>query len=92
MVRLMAIMSSKLNYQFTYHLITKCSSHSLSMYPFGYTTGNRYTLDRFYSVMIDTGASYWSTAGYGQFLAYKSISKNAYMNISNVSPLMYSLV
>ncbi len=39
--------------------------------PFAYTTTNRYTSDEFYGVMIDTGASKRSTAGYRQYLAYK---------------------
>jgi hypothetical protein len=38
--------------------------------PFIYTTTSRYTSDTFYSIMIDTGASKRSTAGYGQYLAY----------------------
>jgi hypothetical protein len=41
--------------------------------PFVYkvsTNSNRYTSDRFYGVMIDTGASRGSTAGYGQYTAY----------------------
>src|SRR6202161_3101943 len=41
--------------------------------PFVYTTGvrDRYTQKEFYGIMIDTGASNWSSAGYGQYLAYK---------------------
>jgi len=39
--------------------------------PFAYVTTSRYTSDEFYGVMIDTGASKKSTAGYGQYLAYK---------------------
>ncbi|SLM34773.1 integrase and r domain-containing protein [Lasallia pustulata] len=42
--------------------------------PFAYTTSNRYTSKEFYGVMIDTGASKRSTAGYGQYLAYKKIN------------------
>ncbi|SLM34183.1 integrase core domain protein [Lasallia pustulata] len=41
---------------------------------FAYTTSNRYTSKEFYGVMIDTGASKRSTAGYGQYLAYKKIN------------------
>jgi hypothetical protein len=39
--------------------------------PFVYTTTDRYTSDVFYGIMIDTGASKKSTAGYGQYLAYE---------------------
>ena len=43
--------------------------------PFAYVnTLARYTPQEFYGVMIDTGASRRSTAGYGQYLAYKKIS------------------
>ncbi len=38
---------------------------------FTFITSERYTSDKFYDIMIDTGASKRSTAGYGQFLAYK---------------------
>ena len=39
--------------------------------PFTYITSERYTSDEFYGIIIDTGASKQSTAGYGQYLAYK---------------------
>jgi hypothetical protein len=45
--------------------------------PFIYTTTSRYTSDVFYGVMIDTGASRKSTAGYGQYLAYKKVHDTA---------------
>lgn len=32
--------------------------------------------------MIDTGASNWSTADNGQFMAYKTINKNSSINAS----------
>ena len=41
--------------------------------PFAYNTTSRYTSDRFYGVMIDTGASKRSTAGWGQYLAYQKV-------------------
>lgn len=42
--------------------------------PFQYTTSpGRYTEDRFYGVVVDTGASKYSTAGYGQYLACKRL-------------------
>ena len=43
--------------------------------PFAYAIEekpSRYNSTKFYSLMIDTGASKASTAGYGQFLAYQS--------------------
>ena len=48
--------------------------------PFAYITTERYTPKEFYGVMIDTGASKKSTAGYGQYLAYKAINNNADIN------------
>jgi hypothetical protein len=41
---------------------------------FAYTITNWYTLNEFYGIMIDTGASKKSTAGYGQYLAYKKVN------------------
>ena len=41
--------------------------------PFIYITIERYTSKEFYSVMIDISASKKSTAGYGQYLIYKTI-------------------
>jgi hypothetical protein len=38
-----------------------------------YNTTIRYTPNKFYGVVIDTGASQKSTAGYNQFLAYRKI-------------------
>jgi hypothetical protein len=38
--------------------------------PFSYNTTSRYTADNFFGIMIDTGASQRSTAGYGQFVAF----------------------
>ena len=35
------------------------------------TTTSRYTTDVFYGVMIDTGASKKSTAGYNQYIAFR---------------------
>ena len=60
------------------HAITGTSpvagNDNLESNPFAYTTSNRYTSKEFYGVMIDTGASKRSTAGYGQYLAYKKIN------------------
>ena len=45
--------------------------------PFAYITTDRYTDKEFYGIMIDTGASRRSTAGLGQYKAYKRIVKDA---------------
>ena len=45
--------------------------------PFAYMTTDQYTDKEFYGIMIDTGASHRSTAGLGQYKAYKRIVKNA---------------
>jgi len=44
--------------------------------PFTYITIERYTPKEFYGVIINTGASKKSTAGYGQYLAYKTTTDN----------------
>jgi hypothetical protein len=41
--------------------------------PFTYITTTRYTEDKFYGIVIDTGASQRSTAGYSQVRAYQKI-------------------
>jgi hypothetical protein len=60
------------------HALTRADTASdptttLDSDPFAYTTTSRYTANRFYGIMIDTGASKRSTAGYGQYLAYKKV-------------------
>ena len=45
--------------------------HNNDSDPFAYVATSRYTSDEFYGIMIDTGASKRSTAGYGQYLAYR---------------------
>ena len=42
-----------------------------------FVSTKRYTKKKFFEVMIDTGASAYSTAGYGQFLAYSKIIETA---------------
>ncbi len=43
--------------------------------PFTYINNTDwYTNKEFYRIIVDIGASYWSTAGYGQYLAYKRLS------------------
>jgi hypothetical protein len=45
----------------------------------------RYNANRFYGVIINTGASRVSTAGFGQYLAYQgTIDSNATLNKSIV--------
>ncbi|RKF84264.1 hypothetical protein GcM1_129009 [Golovinomyces cichoracearum] len=73
---------SKLNDQSTYLLITKSDEHFSKTGPFTYKTKNRYTSDKFYGIMIDKGASSWSTAGYGQYLAYKAFNNNVKIDTS----------
>jgi hypothetical protein len=43
---------------------------------FAYITTERYTPKEFYGVMIDIGASKKSTAGYGQYFAYKATAND----------------
>jgi len=51
--------------------------------PFAYITTERYTPREFYGVIIDIGASKKSTAGYGQYLIYKTtINNNTDINIT----------
>ena len=46
---------------------------------FAYITTKHYTPKEFYGVIINTGTSKKSTAGYGQYLAYKAT--NDYIDI-----------
>src|SRR6266705_5457756 len=64
------------------HLITP-KNHSIStpiidykLDLFIYITIERYTPKEFYGVIIDTGTSKKSTAGYRQYLIYKAINDN----------------
>ena len=43
---------------------------------FAYITTEHYTPKKFYSVIIDTGASKKSTIGYGQYFVYKTTTDN----------------
>ena len=53
--------------------------------PFIYITTERYTFKEFYGVMIDTGAFKKSTAGYGQYFAYKNtITDNTDIDITQI--------
>ena len=47
---------------------------------FAYITTKRYTPKEFYGVIINIGTSKKSTAGYGQYLAYKATNNNADIN------------
>jgi hypothetical protein len=65
-------LAEKLADQSAIHTITKDDKVD-DTDPFTYTTfEGRYNSKEFYGIMIDTGASTRSTAGYGQYLAYKS--------------------
>jgi len=53
--------------------------------PFTYnatTSTSRYTADNFIGIMIDTGASKRSTAGYGQFLAFQRLDTGTQLDIT----------
>jgi hypothetical protein len=56
--------------------------------PFAYSnTTSRYTSDRFYGVIIDTGASKRSsTAGWGQYLAYQKV-QNTLINTATAGAI-----
>ena len=71
-------LSARLTTQSTETLLANCSfSHSITGIdttettttakdPFQYNASGKYTSKQFYGVVIDTGASLRSTAGYGQ--------------------------
>ena len=66
----------------TRHILLRDSSPSPNNYassdPFAYLVRpQRYTKDKFYGVMVDTGASIGSTAGMGQYLAYQKVDTTA---------------
>ena len=64
--------------QSLHHALTKSVPYDNTQDPFAYTSGSRYTSDKFYGIMVDTGASKVSTAGWGQYLAYqRSVDANA---------------
>jgi hypothetical protein len=48
---------------------------------FTYMTIDRYIFEKFYELMIDSGASRTFTAEYGQYLAYHKDNKNNVMDI-----------
>lgn len=50
--------------------------------PFAYIITNRYTSNKFFRIIIDTGASIHSTAGYGQFLAYQKYNPDTSIDTS----------
>lgn len=59
--------------RFFNYAITKTNLNSTKQKSdfFIYIISERYALDKFYSIMIDTEALKQSTAGYGKYLAYK---------------------
>ncbi len=50
--------------------------------PFAYIITNWYTSNKFFWIIIDTGALIHSTAGYGQFLAYQKYNPNISIDTS----------
>ena len=50
--------------------------------PFKYITSERYTSDKFYDIIIDTGASKQSAAGYRRFFTYKKKIKHVQVDKS----------
>ena len=61
---------------FNHSLGINTHNHNLDLDsdPFAYIVTERYTSKQFYGIMIDSGASRHSTAGYGQYLAYEQYS------------------
>ena len=57
-----------------YSASTSATDHEQD--PFAYITTERYTPKEFYGIIIDTGASKKSTAGYRQYLTYKATTNN----------------
>lgn len=55
--------------------------------PFAYIATNRYSSDKFYGIMIDTGASKYSTAGYGQYMAYTRDIKDTAIDIAKAGAI-----
>ncbi|KAI0996015.1 hypothetical protein K3495_g12165 [Podosphaera aphanis] len=75
-------MITTLSNNVTFHATTKDSLQSQED-PFSYATNKtatcfiiRYDRDTFYGILIDTGASLRSTAGYEQYVAYKNLQNN----------------
>ena len=54
---------------------------------FAYIAIDWYLFDKFYRIMIDTGASQHSTAGYGQLIAYTKDIKYTTIDISKASAI-----
>ena len=54
---------------------------------FAYIATNRYLFDKFYAIMIDTGASKHSIVSYGQFMAYTRDIKYTTIDISKVGAI-----
>ena len=63
-----------------------------SNFPFAYSTTSeetsRYNSDKWYGIMIDTGAARASTAGFGQYLAYKeTVDSTATLDTSDAGAI-----
>ena len=74
-----------------YYSMTGSTIETLVTDPFQYnvntTATGKYTSKRFYGMVIDTGASNRSTAGYGQFLAYQKHVENIDINKATAGAL-----
>jgi hypothetical protein len=55
--------------------------------PFAYIATERYNSTTFYGVMIDTGASKRSTAGYGQYMAYKKLNSTSSLDTTRAGAI-----
>ena len=62
------------------------SANEVDTDPNTFITTARYSDSYFYGIVIDTGASKYSTAGHKQFLALKKIS-NAYLDTTKAGPI-----
>lgn len=83
-----AFIIMKLNNRFFIYSLNAGINNELiiakSTNPFAYINIERYTSKKFYNVMINTGASRHSTAGYNQYLTYKTI-ENVNINESKTN-------
>ena len=68
-----------------YSTSTPVTDHEQDL--FAYIITERYTPKEFYGVMIDIGASKKSTAGYGQYFAYKATNDNVDIDITQTGAI-----
>ena len=81
----------KLSNLITQHVLTG-GVPDKSIFPFAYLTTSeetsRYNFDKWYGIMIDMGAARASTAGFGQYLAYKeTVDSTATLNTFNAGAI-----